>query len=188
MNILVACEFSGRVRDAFLRKGHRAVSCDFLPCESKYPGEHYQGNVMDILHKKWNRLIAFPDCTYRANSGVRWIINNLQRQEELRKADEFFNLLLDSDIPEICIENPIPHHYSKVRKYDQIIQPWMFGDNESKSTCLWLKGLPKLIPAIRVKPNNIKHSIHKMAPSHNRSHLRSITFPGIANAMSNQWG
>jgi hypothetical protein len=133
-------------------------------------------------------LIGFPDCTYRCNSGVRWLNGNIERQQKLTEADKFFNFLLSQNIPKICLENPIPHKYSKVPKYSQTIQPWMFGDNEQKATCLWLKGLPKLTPDVNFKPTNTKQSIHNMPPGPNRSHLRSITFQGIANAMAKQWG
>jgi hypothetical protein len=185
MKILIGCEFSGRVRDAFSIE-HDVISCDFLPTEAA--GKHYQGNVLDLLNERWDMFIGFPDCTYRCNSGIRWLKNNPKRQLELRKADLFFNILLNVDIPKICIENPIPHKYSNIPKYSQIIHPWMFGDNEQKATCLWLKGLPKLLPDIKVKPENTKQSIHNMPPGINRGHIRSITFQGIANAMANQWG
>lgn len=186
MKILIACEYSGRVRDAFAKAGHDVISCDLLPTES--PGRHYQGHVEDILNESYDMLIGFPDCTYRCNSGVRWLVGNAERQKKLIAADIFFNLLLTQPIPKIGLENPIPHKYSNVRKYDQIIQPWMFGDLEQKATCLWLKGLPKLIPDTQQKPLGVKQSIHLMSPGKNRSHDRSRTFIGIARAMADQWG
>jgi len=186
MKIIIACEFSGRVRDAFAKLGHDVISCDLLPTEQ--PGKHYQGYVEDLLKEKWDMLIGFPDCTFRCNSGVRWLINNPVRLEQLRQADLFFNMLLNQNIPKICLENPIKHKYSTVPMYSQIIQPWMFGDNEQKATCLWLKGLPNLIPDIKVKPLDCRQSIHTMSPGKDRGHLRSITFRGVANAMAEQWG
>ena len=145
MKVLVACEFSGVVRNAFANLGHEAWSCDLLPTE--IPGNHYQGNVRDILYsQKWDLLIGHPPCTYLANSGVQHLHKRKDRWELMLLAKEFFLLLLDSPIEKICIENPVPHHYANLPKYTQIIQPYMFGHTCQKKTCLWLKNLPNLQP------------------------------------------
>ncbi len=190
--ILVACEFSGRVREAFRRRGHDAWSCDLLPSEdhSRY---HIQGDVLDILSDGWDMMIAHPPCTYLCNSGVRWLHERPERWKNLEEAAEFFKTLLNAPIERICIENPIPHRYAVERigrKYDQIIQPWMFGDNESKATCLWLRNLPLLKPSIRKKPKNVEGRIWKMwnLPQAIRWKERSRTYPGIADAMAEQFG
>ena len=186
MKVLVACEFSGVVRDAFITRGHDAVSCDLLT--SYAPGPHYQGNVMDIINDGWDLMIAHPPCTRLCNSGVRWL-NERNLWSEMEDAAIFFSRLLHADIPMIAIENPIPHKYALDligRKYDQIIQPWMFGHGETKATCLWLKSLPKLQPSSVVSGR--EHRIHRMPPSNNRWQARSITFQGIAKAMASQWG
>lgn len=205
LNVLVACEFSGTVRDAFLDLGHNAVSCDLLPCESnkyKYANLHYQGNIQDILYdnhpvtnESYDLLIAHPPCTYLANSGVRWLYNadksiNTERWSNMIDACNFFNLFLDSNlnIPHIAIENPIIHKHAKQLidvSYQQKIQPWMFGHGETKSTCLWLKNLPDLIPTNVV--NGRKARIHYEAPAPDRWKKRSITYSGIASAMALQW-
>lgn len=200
MKILVACEFSGIVRNAFSARGHNAVSCDLLPTEA--PGNHYTGDVLDILYScRWELLIAHPPCTFLCNSGVRHLhdtvcsrngvrakIYGAQRWEELEKASIFFNKLKNCEIPKICIENPVPHKYAKERigSYSQLIQPWQFGHGETKATCLWLKNLPKLIPTNVVEGR--EHRIHNMAPSKDRAKNRSRTFRGIAEAMAEQWG
>jgi len=181
MRVLVACEFSGVVRDAFLRRGHDAKSCDLLPTES--PGPHYQGDVRDILNNGWDLMIAHPPCTYLAVSGARWF---KQRQKEQAEALDFVRLLLDAPIPKIALENPISVISTKIRKPDQIIQPWMFGHPETKATCLWLKDLPPL------KPTNIVEGregrVWKEPPSPDRWKNRSRTLQGVANAMAEQWG
>lgn len=185
MKVLVACEFSGRVRDAFIKRGHDAVSCDLLPTES--PGPHIQDDVLKHLNDDWDMLIAFPPCTRLANSGVRWL-RERSLFREMFQAIGFFNAFLYNGINKICVENPIQHKYARqyIKKYDQIIQPWMFGHGETKATCLWLKELPAL------KSTNIvsgrESRIHKMPPSPNRAKLRSITYQGIAEAMAEQWG
>jgi len=186
MKVLVACEFSGIVRDAFINAGHDAVSCDLLQCET--PGPHYQGDVKNILCEGWDMMMAHPPCTYLCNSGVCWLHKRDGRWNKLREGALFFKKLLDADIPKICVENPIPHKYALDiigRKYDQIIQPWMFGHGETKATCLWLKGLPKL------KPTNIVEGrvqrLHRLPPSKDRWKLRSRTYQGIANAIVKQW-
>jgi len=181
MKVLVACEFSGRVRDAFIKKGHNAISCDLLPTEQ--PGPHYQGDVFDIIDNGFDLMIAHPPCTYLAVSGARWF---KYRQKEQKEALEFVKLLLKAPIQKIALENPISVISSKIRKPDQIIQPWMFGHGETKATCFWLKNLPKLQPTNIVAGR--ENRIHKMAPSDKRGKLRSITFQGIADAMAEQWG
>lgn len=181
MKILVACEFSGIIRDAFAKYGHNAWSCDLLPTEK--PGKHLQCDVLTILDQDWDLMIAHPPCTYLAISGARWF---KQRQKEQELALEFVNLLLSANIHRIALENPIGVISTKIRKPDQIIQPWQFGHGETKATCLWLKNLPLL------KPVNIvdgrKPRIHFEPPSKERWKNRSRTFEGIANAMANQWG
>jgi hypothetical protein len=181
MRVLVACEYSGIVRDAFTAKGHYAVSCDLLPTESE--GYHYQGDVRDILHDDWDMMIAHPPCTYLAVSGARWFKD---RQQEQKEALDFVRLLMNAPIDKICIENPVSVISTAIRKPDQIIQPYQFGHNESKRTCLWLKGLPLLVPT-DIITEGIQQSIHRMAPGKNRSKDRSRTFVGIAKAMADQW-
>lgn len=186
MRILVACEYSGIVRDAFIRAGHDAVSCDLLPSESSL-GEHYHGDVLDILYEDWDMIIAHPPCTYLANSGVRWLAGNPERQAAMREGADFFRLFLDHPCPRICVENPIQHKHCELPKQTQVVQPWMFGDNETKAVCLWLKGLPKLVPGITTKPDNIEARVWRMPPGPNRQKERSRFFVGIANAMAEQW-
>jgi hypothetical protein len=181
VRVLVACEFSGRVRDAFLRRGHNALSCDLLPTES--PGPHYRGDVRDILSDDWDLMIAHPPCTYLAASGARWF---RYRRCEQDRALEFIRLLLDVPIPRIALENPIGVISTRIRKPDQIIQPWQFGHGETKATCLWLKNLPLLVPTNIV--NGREERIHRLPPSKDRGKLRSITYSGIAEAMASQWG
>lgn len=181
MRVLVACEFSGIVRDAFIAAGHDATSCDFLPSEK--PGPHYQGSVLDIVAQAWDLMIAHPPCTHLAVSGARWFKD---KQQEQREALNFVQILLGSTIPKICLENPISIISSHIRKPDQIIQPWQFGHGETKATCLWLKGLPKLKPTNLVDGRESR--IHKMPPSPDRWKERSRTYEGIADAMAKQWG
>jgi hypothetical protein len=180
MRILIACEFSGIVRDAFIKQGHDAVSCDLL--ESETPGPHYQGDVLSILNDGWHMMIAFPPCTHLAVSGARWFKH---KQKEQQAAIAFFMSLAGAPIPRIAIENPISIMSTRWRKPDQIIQPWQFGHGETKATCLWLKNLPKL------KPTNIvdgrEPRIHRMSPGPNRAKERSRTYRGIADAMAQQW-
>jgi site-specific DNA-cytosine methylase len=178
----VACEYSGTVRDAFLRAGHYALSCDLLPCESTASGDHYQGDVRDVLDHGWDLMIAHPPCTHLAVSGARWFKDKKAQQEE---ALDFVRLLLNAPVERIALENPVSIISSHIRKPDQIIQPWMFGHGETKATCLWLKNLPLL------KPTNIvdgrEQRIHRMPPGPDRWKERSRTFVGIATAMSEQW-
>ena len=186
MKILVACEYSGTVRDAFTAKGHEAWSCDILPSDT--PGNHYQGDVRDILCSDWDMLIAHPPCTRLCNSGVCWL-EKRNLWDDMRKGAEFFRLFLDAPIPMIAVENPIPHKYALEiigRKYDQVIQPWFFGHGETKATCLWLKGLPPLMST--VIDQGREQRLHKLPPSPDRAKLRSKTYDGIAKAMAEQWG
>ena len=183
MRVLIACEYSGVVRDAFLRGGADAMSCDLLPTDT--PGPHYQGDVRDVIHAKWDLMIAHPPCTDLAVSGAAWFkekrLNGSQAQ-----GISFFMELMKAGIPMIAIENPICIMSSLFRKPDQIIQPWQYGHGETKATCLWLKNLPKLIPTNIVEGR--EQRIHKMPPSADRWKLRSTTFKGIADAMAQQWG
>lgn len=181
LKVLVGCEYSGNVRDAFKALGHDATSCDLLPTDK--PGKHYQGNVFDIINDGWNLAIFHPPCTHLAVSGARWF---KEKQKEQAEGLEFVRQLMNADIPKIAIENPISIISSKIRKPDQIIQPWMFGHGETKSTCLWLKGLPKLIPTNIVEGR--EQRIWKLPPSEDRWKIRSTTFLGIAEAMAKQWG
>ena len=181
MRILVACEFSGTVRDAFIARGHDAMSCDLKPTE--VPGPHYEGSVVDVLNDGWDLMVAHPPCTHLAVSGARWFKEMIREQEE---ALAFVSLLLSAQIPRIALENPISIISSRIRKPDQVIQPWQFGHGETKATCLWLKGLPLLHPTHTVEGREAK--IHRMAPSPDRWKLRSKTYTGIAKAMAAQWG
>lgn len=181
MRVLVACEFSGVVRDAFIRAGHDAVSCDLLPTEQ--PGPHYQGDVMDIIDAGFDLMIAHPPCTHLAVSGARWFH---LKQREQADALRFVRDLMDAPIPRIAIENPVSIISSRIRKPDQIIQPWQFGHGETKKTCLWLKGLPPLVPTDVVDGREAR--VHKMPPSPDRWKKRSTTYKGIAEAMAMQWG
>lgn len=186
MKVLVACEFSGRVRDAFLKRGHDAVSCDLLPTES--PGPHLQEDVIPHLSEKWDLMIAHPPCTHLAVSGAAWFKYKHKEQEE---ALQFVRTLLDAPIPKIALENPVSIISTRIRKPDQIIQPWMFGHPEQKKTCLWLKSLPKLIPTNVVplpEKKSERERLHYLPPSPTRWMERSRTFEGIANAMAEQWG
>jgi len=198
MRVLVACEYSGTVRDAFLARGHYAMSCDLLPCDSLNSGDHYQGNVADILDHNWDLLIAHPPCTYLANSGVSWLSRKPDRWAQLDDGAAFFKMFLDSPIKRKCIENPIMHKYAIERiggiKQTQIVQPWMFGHMEQKATGLWLTGLPELQATNNVKaammllPKRERERLHYLPPSPNRWKLRSTTYAGIAAAMAEQWG
>ena len=180
MRILIACEYSGTVRDAFAARGHDAWSCDLLPTERL--GNHINGDVLQHLHRNWDMMIAHPPCTHLAVSGARWFKD---KQREQADALDFVRRLLDAPIPRIAIENPISIISSRIRKPDQIIQPWQFGHGETKATCLWLKNLPKLVPTNIVEGREAR--IHKMPPGPDRWKERSRTFPGIATAMATQW-
>jgi site-specific DNA-cytosine methylase len=182
MRVLVACEYSGAVRDAFYKQGHYALSCDLLPTD-KPDGHHYQGDVFDIINDGWDLMIAHPPCTHLAVSGARWFKDKLSAQAA---ALEFVRKLLDAPIDHIALENPISIISSRIRRPDQIIHPWQFGHGETKATCLWLKNLPKLAPTNIVEGREAK--VHKMPPSPDRWKLRAATYQGIADAMAEQWG
>jgi hypothetical protein len=181
MRVLVACEYSGVVRDAFTRKGHYVMSCDLL--DSEVTGNHYKGDVQDVLHDGWDLMICHPPCTHLAVSGARWF---KEKQAEQKEALEFVELLLNAPIPKICLENPVSIISSRIRKPDQIIQPWQYGHGETKATCLWLKNLPLLKPTNIVEGREAR--VHKMPPGPNRWKERSRTFQGIADAFAQQWG
>lgn len=182
MRVLVACEYSGRVRDAFIKRGHEAMSCDLLPTE--VPGPHYQGDIRDILNQDWDLLIAHPPCTHLAVSGARWFKDKVVEQAE---ALDFVRLLLNANhISKIALENPVSVISSKIRKPTQCIQPWQFGHGETKKTCLWLKNLPLLTPTNIVEGREAR--VHMMPPGPDRWKERSRTYEGIAEAMAAQWG
>ncbi|HEX6686801.1 MAG TPA: hypothetical protein VF062_28810 [Candidatus Limnocylindrales bacterium] len=183
MRVLVACEYSGIVREAFRALGHHAMSCDLLPTE--IPGDHYEGDIRDVLDDGWDLMIAHPPCTDLAVSGARWFTEKIADGRQGRALD-FVRLLLNSDIPRIALENPVSVISSQIRKPDQIIQPWQFGHGEVKATCLWLKNLPPLLPTDVVVGREPR--VHRMSPGANRWKERSRTFPGIAAAMAQQWG
>lgn len=184
MRVLIACEFSGRVRQAFRDKGHEAWSCDLLPCEDNSP-YHIQGDVLKILNDNWDMMIGFPPCTHLACSGAKWFKEKIADGRQQRAID-FFIHLINAPINKIAIENPVGIMSTRYRKPDQIIQPWMFGHGETKATCLWLKNLPKLQPT-NIVPGR-EQRIHRMPPSKTRSQDRSRTFQGISLAMAEQWG
>ena len=189
MNVLVACEFSGVVRDAFIARGHDAISCDFLPSEK--PGPHIEGNVLMLLQLPWDLVIAHPPCTYTANSGVRFLHERPARWQDLDRACDFFRECLGANSQRVAVENPVPHRYAIERigrKYDFKIQPFEFGHEESKQTCFWVKGLPPLLPtkwgAKTDRSANWYHSFSSKIASRERSR----TFRGVADAMATQWG
>ena len=201
MRVLVACEFSGAVRDAFIALGHDAMSCDLLPSEAA--GPHYQGNVLDIINDKWDLMIAHPPCTYLAVSGMHWTTRGLRDPQLTEEALDFVRTLLDAPIPRIALENPVGVISTRIRKPDQIIQPYEYGHDVSKQTCLWLKNLPRLRPTEMVEPRLVTTPSGKIAkrwgnqcsnygqdslpPSPDRWKLRSLTYPRIAKAMAQQW-
>ncbi len=183
MRVLVACEFSGVVRDTFTARGHDATSCDFLPSDS--PGQHYEGDVRDLLHYPWDLAIIHPPCDKLCVSGARWHAGH--RLDGSQQASvSFVRMLAKADIPRIAIENPIGILSTLWRKPDQIIQPWQYGHGETKATCLWLKNLPKLTPTNIVDGREAR--VHRMAPGPDRWKERSKTLQGIADAMADQWG
>jgi hypothetical protein len=196
VKVLVACEYSGRVRDAFLALGHDAMSCDLLPTDA--PGPHYQGDVQDVLGQRWDLMIAHPPCTYLASSGLHWNKRQPDRAVKTEAALQFVMALLNAPIERIALENPIGCISTRVRKPEQVIQPWQFGDDASKATCLWLKNLPplkptKLIPGRLVNgkrrwANQTDSGQNRLSPSADRWKKRSETYQGIAAAMADQWG
>ena len=197
MKILVACEYSGVVRDAFLRAGHYALSCDLLPCESTASGDHYQGDVRDVLDHGWDLMIAHPPCTYLSVSGMHWTKRGLRDPKLTEDALAFVRALMDAPIESIAIENPVSIISSRIRKPDQIVQPWQFGHDASKKTCLWLKNLPPLHATKIVEPriingrerwgNQTDSGQNRLPPSADRWKIRSATYQGIADAMAAQW-
>jgi len=196
MRVLVACEYSGAVRNAFIKHGHEALSCDLLPTDQ--PGPHYQGDVRDILYDGWDLMVAHPPCTYLSVSGMHWTKRGLRDPQLTEDALEFVQLLLDAPIDRIALENPVSVISSRIRKPDQIINPWQFGHDASKKTCLWLKNLPPLVPTTIIEPriidgkkrwgNQTDSGQNKLAPSEDRWKIRSETYAGIATAMAQQWG
>ena len=195
MKILIACESSGAVRDAFNRLGHDAMSCDMLPSET--PGKHYQGNVLDILDDGFDLLIAHPPCTYLSVSGMHWTTRGLRDPQLTEDALEFVQKLMQANIKHICIENPVSIISTRIGRPNQIIQPWQFGHDASKKTCLWLKNLPNLKETKLIAPrivngkkrwaNQTDSGQNKLGPSSDRWKLRSKTYQGIADAMALQW-
>jgi hypothetical protein len=196
MRVLIACEYSGAVRDAFRARGHDAMSCDLLPTD--VPGPHYHGDVFDVIGDGWDLMVAHPPCTYLSSSGLHWNGRVEGRAEKTEHALAFVRALLAAPIPRIAVENPIGCIGTRIRKADQTIQPHQFGDDASKATCLWLKGLPLLTPTVHVPgrqvngktrwANQTDSGQNRLAPSADRWKLRSATFPGIAAAMADQWG
>lgn len=184
MKVLIACEESQEVCKAFRARGHEAYSCDLQECSGGHPEWHLQQNVIPLLSEKWDMIIAFPPCTDLAVSGARWFAEKRADGRQQRSI-EFFKLFANADCPKVAIENPIGIMSREYRKPDQIIQPWMFGHGETKATCLWLKGLPKLTPTNIV--DGREQRIWKMPPGPERAKERSKTFPGIAKAMASQW-
>ena len=192
MKVLIGCEESATVREAFAKLGHDAWSCDLLP--SRVPGKHIRADILTVLNDGWDLAIFHTPCTYLSNSGVRWLYNkdgsrNAERWELMERDALLFRATMQANIPMIANENPIMHKYAVAiigRRQDQVIQPWQFGHGETKATCLWLKNLPQL------RPTNIvdgrEQRIHNMPPSPNRQRDRSVTYQGIAEAMANQWG
>ena len=201
LKVLVACEYSGRVRDAFIARGHTAMSCDLLPTD--VAGPHYQGDVFDIINDGWDLMIAHPPCTYLSVSGMHWTTRGLRDPQLTEDALEFVQRLMGAQIERIAVENPISVISSRIRKPDQIISPYQFGHDASKKTCLWLKNLPLLTPTQMVEPRVVitpsgkpakrwgnqcdNYGQDKLPPSADRWKLRSATYQGIADAMADQW-
>ena len=198
MKVLIACEFSGVVRDAFIKKGHSAISCDLLPNKSPDTNPHYQGDVFNIINDGFDLMIAHPPCTYLCSSGLHWNKRRPGRGIFTQKALLFVQALLSADIEKICLENPIGRINTAIRKPDQYIQPYEYGHDASKKTGLWLKNLPPLQPIKMVAPriingkkrwgNQTDSGQNKLPPSKDRWRLRSATYQGWADAMANQWG
>jgi hypothetical protein len=200
VRVLVACEFSGVVRDAFTAAGHEALSCDLLPTES--PGPHYQGDVRELFSEGWDLMIAHPPCTYLSNAGVRHLhsipsrngvlpkVHGEERWQAMREGAQLFRDLMNAPIPRIAVENPIMHKYAIAeigRRQDQVVQPWMFGEPVQKAIGLWLVGLPLLL-ATGPFDQERHQLVHKMSPSPDRAKKRSVFFPRVAQAMAEQWG
>jgi hypothetical protein len=189
LRVLVACEYSGRVRDAFIRRGHDAISCDLLPTEQ--PGPHIQGDVGPILRQSWDLVIAHPPCTYLCNSGVRWLHTDPTRMRKVQEGAAFFLECLHANAPRVAVENPVMHKYARKmvgRGPDFTVQPFQFGDNEKKRTCFWTRGLPALRPTSSLDGSTAAQSVHKAPPGPDRWKDRSRTFHGIAEALAEQYG
>lgn len=194
MRVLVACEYSGTVRDAFLAAGHDAMSCDLLPTD--VPGPHHQGDVRDVLDAGWDLMVAHPTCTYLCNSGVRWLSTEPDRWKRMIEGAVFFRDLLNAPIPRVAVENPVMHGYAAAiigQRQTQVVQPWMFGHPEKKATGLWLRGLPPLLATddvrevMRSLPKSVTDRIHYASPGPDRWKLRSTTYAGLSAAMADQW-
>ena len=192
MRVLIACEYSGTVRDEFLALGHDAMSCDIIPTD--VPGPHYQGNIFDVINDGWDLMIAHPPCTYLSNAGARFLypkkVLNPERLALGMEAKEFFMRLLCSDIPQICVENPVPSTVFGLPKYHQVIQPYEFGHPYQKKTCLWLKNLPPLMATMYVQQKESTKVVGNWfnKGGKDRQKNRAKTFDGIAKAMAHQWG
>lgn len=192
MRVLVACEESQEVCKAFRALGHEAYSCDIEPCSGGHPEWHLQCDALEIIKMRWDLIIAHPPCTDLAVSGAAWFAEK-RADGRQQAAIEFFVQFVNADCEQIAIENPVSIMSTQYRKPDQIIQPWMFGHPERKATCLWLKGLPPLVPTndvsdyMKTLPKNQQERLHYLPPSPDRAKLRSKTFPGIAKAMTSQW-
>ena len=196
MRVLIACEYSGAVRDAFRAAGHDAMSCDLLP--SEVPGPHYQGDVRDVLGDGWDLMVAHPPCRYLSVSGMHWTRRGLRDPQLTEDALDFVRLFMEAPIPRIAVENPVSIISTRIRKPDQIVQPWQYGHDASKTTCLWLKNLPALQPTQIIEPrivngrrrwaNQTDGGQNRLSPSPDRWKRRSATYAGIAGAMAAQWG
>lgn len=196
MRVLIACEYSGAVRDAFRAAGHDAMSCDLLP--SEIPGPHYQGDVRDVLGDRWDLMVAHPPCTYLSVSGMHWTRRGLRDPQLTEDALDFVRLLMEAAIPRIALENPVSIISTRICRPDQIVQPWQYGHDASKTTCLWLKNLPALQPTQIIEPrivngrrrwaNQTDSGQNRLSPSADRWKRRSATYAGIAAAMAAQWG
>lgn len=193
MRVLVACEESQAVCKAFRARGHEAYSCDIIPCSGGHPEWHIQVDALELLKMRWDMIIAFPPCTHLAVSGAAWF-EEKRKDGRQQQGIDFFMRFVAADCDKVAIENPISIMSTVYRKPDQIVQPWQFGHPETKATCLWLKGLPPLMPTKNVKkemdalPKNKRERLHYLPPSPDRARIRSKTFPGIAEAMAEQWG
>lgn len=183
MKVIIACEFSGVVRDAFLRRGHEALSCDLLPGEGD--GPHFQGDLRDVIDYPWDLMIAHPPCQHLSVSGARWFPEKASDGRQ-QSAISFFMWLSKAEIPRICIENPVSIMSTAWRKPEQIIQPWEFGHGETKATCFWLKNLPPLQSTEIVEGR--EQRVHLMSPGPGRGRERSRTYLGVAEGMAKQWG
>lgn len=196
MRVLIACEYSGVERDAFIAAGHDAMSCDLLPTDQ--PGPHYQGSVLDLLNEPWDLVIVHPPCTYLANSGVRWLYTNPTRWQDMLEGAAFFRTMFSFNSPRIAVENPVQHKWAKLAhgmgEPSQTVQPYEYGHPETKRTALWLRGLPPLTATDDVRaematlPKSVSNRIHYASPGPDRWKARSTSYPGIAQAMADQWG